>query len=111
MSNEKFTPGPWNVFDNGLIFVQPPPDSGTLVIAGCGTSFIGDGGEQAQWQIDRNRANGALIAAAPEMYEALAEFEETEKSDSTNSACSALDTVNVAYFVNFSRFYTIEDFK
>jgi hypothetical protein len=56
MSNEKFTPGPWNVFDNGLIFVQPPPDSGTLVIAGCGTSFIGDGGEQAQWQIDRNRA-------------------------------------------------------
>lgn len=71
MSNEKFTPGPWNVFDNGLIFVQPPPDSGTLVIAGCGTSFIGDGGEQAQWQIDRNRANAALIAAAPEMYEAL----------------------------------------
>lgn len=40
-----------------------------------------------------------------------AEFEETEKSDSTNSACSALDTVNVAYFVNFSRFYTIEDLK
>jgi hypothetical protein len=67
MSKAKHTPGPWEVFDNGLIFVKKDGHP----ICGCGTSFVGGGGECADWQVERNKANANLIAAAPEMLDAL----------------------------------------
>lgn len=67
MIKSKHTPGPWEVFDNGLLLVEKEGHP----ICGCGTSFIGNGGECAVWQVERNKANANLIAAAPDMLDAL----------------------------------------
>jgi len=62
----KFTPGPWHVKDNGLIFILPPDESGNFVVAGCGQTY-----SVSDWEKERSLANAALIAAAPEMYDLL----------------------------------------
>lgn len=66
MSEPKFTPGPWHVKDNGLIFVLPPDDSGNLVVAGCGQTY-----SVSDWEKERSLANATLISLAPEMLNEL----------------------------------------
>lgn len=66
--NSNFTPGPWHVKDNGLIYILPPDKSGNLVVAGCGQTY-----RVSDWEKERSLANASLIAAAPEMYHDLHE--------------------------------------
>lgn len=64
--NTNFTPGPWHVKDNGLIYILPPDKSGNLVVAGCGQTY-----DVSDWEKERSLANASLIAAAPEMYDEI----------------------------------------
>jgi hypothetical protein len=67
MSQLKATPGPWkrvlNKFGESVL-VQPATDR---------TLFLLDDGETTDWDADETEANARLIAAAPELYEALQE--------------------------------------
>jgi hypothetical protein len=62
----KHTPGPWKGFSPGPYIVAA---TGKRVIAYCGVSEIGN------IDMDENFANIRLIAAAPEMLEALEDVE------------------------------------
>ena len=57
MSEAKFTPGPWHVVDNGLCVC----DRNRVVL------FLSD----RPYGDETDRADTNLVAAAPEMYEAL----------------------------------------
>lgn len=60
MSDPKWTPGPWYVGRNIDTDVYGPKG---LLVANCASTFPRQDGEL--------RANTSLIAAAPELYEAL----------------------------------------
>lgn len=65
MSAPKFTPGPWSTHREGhsTVYVDAPLGGGVLQeVAACGPTA--EGAEQQD-------ANARLIAAAPELYEAL----------------------------------------
>lgn len=71
MSENKFTPGPWSVFNTADIFTDlgaanaegiDAPSNDGWHIADCDMGGLG---------LDEVKANARLIAAAPEMYEAL----------------------------------------
>lgn len=81
MSSTKFTPGPWYAFGAAVTNENPSmykPGTPLNVIA-C----TGDDGheEQAAEQV----ANARLIAAAPELYEALLNIEVLFRRDGENS--------------------------
>jgi len=61
MSDTKFTPGPWELW--------PLEDSVSVRIF-AGTHYVGSIGNSDD-EPSQTRANGHLIAAAPDMYEAL----------------------------------------
>ena len=66
-SQAGFTPGPWHVFDPGphdLMQVRGEPDEGTDGPKVCDINDIGG-------YLGDYEANARLIAAAPELYEAL----------------------------------------
>lgn len=80
MSGPQFTPGPWHVADGGIVWVeQPVPVAhqeccGNALPSGecCGNCIEEWHEELAQEQIAQCSPNDAhLIAAAPELYEAL----------------------------------------
>ena len=66
MQNEtKFTPGPWFTKREGwsTVYVEARIDGGMIQeVAACGPTDAGQ---------DQQQANAHLIAAAPELYEAL----------------------------------------
>lgn len=63
MNKPKFTPGPWEAIPgNSMVRVNPLVDQGYL-----GGLYIAD----IQLLLPEAEANANLIAAAPEMYEAL----------------------------------------
>jgi len=64
MSDTKFTPGPWELW--------PLEDSDSVRIF-AGTHYVGSIGNSDD-EPSQTRANGHLIAAAPDMYEALKEI-------------------------------------
>lgn len=65
----KHTPGPWAFIDpDGLAVRHPQVYSDTGAI--CNVTWLGDG------RIDELRANARLIAAAPELLEALLDCRE-----------------------------------
>lgn len=81
MSEPKFTPGPWNVagfdsrFNEERYFGIDTP-RGQMIVESFG-------------ECDFNRkANAALIAAAPEMYEALADIAETCGNRGCSETCA-----------------------
>jgi hypothetical protein len=67
MSETKWTPGPWRI--------EPPGDlieDGYSVLAECGSFCITVPAETHDYEHgSRDEADARLIAAAPEMYEAL----------------------------------------
>ena len=65
----KHTPGPWRTFNGTDIFPDDADKNGTRYIADCGMAGLTD-------NIDYNErmANAKLIAAAPQMLEALKAF-------------------------------------
>lgn len=65
MSKTKWTPGPWNVADlNGMVSRGSAITGWRGMIAKC------DVGDYAN-SVEQGRANACLIAAAPDLYEAL----------------------------------------
>lgn len=59
---EKWTPGPWSAVKNGaLVPTEIWNDAGTVLIADCASDSLRDGIE----------ADAHLIAAAPDLYEAV----------------------------------------
>lgn len=80
MNKEKFTPRPWIIVPNGMIPETLSIESYDFVIA-----------ELRDIQEDRsiNKANANLIAAAPDMYEALKAIAEY-KYDPLRSGTSAM---------------------
>ena len=72
MNKTKFTPGPWRVkkqISNTYIYVGPESDTCGLTATCYSFSGFNDG-----------EANANLIAAAPEMYEALSSIENDDNS-------------------------------
>ena len=68
----KFTAGPWRA--EGLDIMGEWEDGESITIANCGaTRFCGDeaGGPKDKRMKAEDKANAALISAAPDMYEAL----------------------------------------
>jgi len=69
MNKSKHTPGPWTIFERG--YGDRPgieADAFSVVIYGCGEDD--DGGVQGKSK-EEELANAYLIAAAPDMLEAL----------------------------------------
>ena len=69
MSDAKFTPGPWAVDNRASFCVNAERD-------GAAGGVCSTGGYYASWRdgeelMLENQANAHLIAAAPELYEAL----------------------------------------
>jgi hypothetical protein len=60
------TPGPW-YFQNGVVM----PDGDTFVDKDGATVYRGERGKEPVAQLIRNHADGPLLAAVPEMVEAL----------------------------------------
>lgn len=74
----KHTPGPWN-FDSGYIDTHAVDDDGStdyIILAELHSTFGPDKYGVNQWMLppEEYEANGRLIAAAPEMLEALQMF-------------------------------------
>lgn len=80
MGEARFTPGPWELVNGGDIFGPLGGDSGDGVKAddndGWQIAEVGHypafvGGEETELGAECRRANAHLVAAAPELYEAL----------------------------------------
>jgi len=74
----KHTPGPWN-YDSGYIDTHAVDDDGSrdyIILAEMHSTFGPDNYGVDQWMLppEEYEANARLIAAAPEMYEALQMF-------------------------------------
>lgn len=67
MNEPKFTPGPWKVHLEESYFVTGP-DLGRVAIM---THLKGKHGMLGRRSADESAANARLIAAAPDLYEAL----------------------------------------
>lgn len=74
---DKFTPGPWRLWRH--VNKNCPAASQTAVFGTGNRQFVmiaqthSDGAAKPEQTVDEIIANASLIAAAPEMYEALAE--------------------------------------
>lgn len=75
MTEMKHTPGPWEVGEYGSTVVTAyTPDRGRVSGCGCDNNFVSDlnDGDYYIYESEEGqRANAYLIAAAPEMLEAL----------------------------------------
>ena len=76
-SNErKWTPGPWAIDFSSVISKADALPAGRVHGYGCGNDFVADlnDGEYHEYtDRDEQDANAHLIAAAPDLYEALEE--------------------------------------
>lgn len=61
--SEKFTPGPWVIDPNGLSYTVNDCAGRHVAMVSCFKSIVGDD--------IQNIANAHLIAAAPDLYEAV----------------------------------------
>ena len=71
MSETKFTPGPWDLFEvgNKIKHLCPAKDGTSLLTVSL--EYITDDNEATYFGSVYNPADAHLIAAAPDMYEAL----------------------------------------
>ena len=73
MTNEKFTPGPWEVAGHHIEAVGDFKEKRCSGY-GCNNNFVcdlDDGEYHEYWDEAECAANAALIAAAPELYECV----------------------------------------
>lgn len=73
MSETKFTPGPWSLLFNDKTKVVLEQQGVAVFVADTYAGFTKSEEEQ--------KANAALIAAAPEMYEGLKEIRDVMEKD------------------------------
>ncbi|MEQ3644793.1 MAG: hypothetical protein ABNH17_05460 [Paracoccus sp. (in: a-proteobacteria)] len=74
MSERKWTPGPWAIDFSSIISKADALPAGRVHGYGCGNDFVADlnDGEYHEYtDRDEQDANAHLIAAAPDLYEAL----------------------------------------
>lgn len=77
------TPGPWEILKSGFIITHSRPERKAI------GQFTGCCSEQKH--VDEHPYNNALIAAAPELYEALkAMLEEDDGGHAANQARAAI---------------------
>lgn len=73
MSETKFTPAPWKA-EYGSVVTDYKPDTKRIHGYGADNDFVcdlNDGEYHEYYSADEQEANTNLIAAAPELYEAL----------------------------------------
>ncbi|WP_277201260.1 hypothetical protein [Victivallis vadensis] len=80
MNEPKFTPGPWSLLFNDKTKVVLEQQGVAVFIADTYAGFTKSEEEQ--------KANAALIAAAPEMYEALADIAENCGNRGCSETCA-----------------------
>lgn len=80
MIEPKFTPGPWSLLFNDKTKVVLEQQGVAVFIADTYAGFTKSEEEQ--------KANAALIAAAPEMYEALADIAENCGNRGCSETCA-----------------------
>jgi hypothetical protein len=68
----RFTPGPWRIYGPDKECPGIEADAGSIVVFGGGTDMCGIRGSYCGRT--EQMANARLIAAAPELYEALSEY-------------------------------------
>lgn len=75
MSETKFTPGPWDLFEvgNKIKHLCPAKDGTSLLTVSL--EYITDDNEATYFGSVYNPADAHLIAAAPDMYKALERIE------------------------------------
>lgn len=93
----KHTPGPWN-YDAGYIDTHAVDDDGSrdcVILAEMHSTFGPDDYGVHQWMLppEEYEANGRLIAAAPEMYELLAEFRDTATIETPTDVLERVNTL------------------
>jgi hypothetical protein len=74
MSTERFTPGPWEVDGFDLVSIITNTTPGTSFAAWKHISKCDYGYLNPEKHFEENKANAKLIAAAPELLEALIGF-------------------------------------
>lgn len=92
----KHTPAPWSVIDNGFFFdIKADCDYSSLADV-CGSQCIHDNNKHNE--DGTAYANACLIAAAPELLEALIELTESarESIDGLGDLSDAIDTAKAA---------------
>lgn len=83
MNKPKFTPGPWSLLFNDKTKVVLEQQGVAVFVADTYAGFTKSEEEQ--------KANAALIAAAPEMYEALADIAENCGNRGCSETCAEAD--------------------
>lgn len=83
MNKQKFTPGPWSLLFNDKTKVVLEQQGVAVFVADTWAGFTKSEEEQ--------KANAALIAAAPEMYEALADIAENCGNHGCSETCAEAD--------------------
>ena len=68
MSETKFTPTPWEILDDAIVFFEPVCCGNDVVYGGCCGCPDASPVHIASFS---NEADANLIAAAPDLYEAL----------------------------------------
>lgn len=91
MSAPAFTPGPWHVSNGKDVFAdlgaqaadgRRTEENDAWQIADCGQGISFIGGIESELSGTEQRANARLIAAAPELYDALRAFVTAIEADS-----------------------------
>ena len=67
MNSTKFTPGPWHVYDRGIGFEVHKPGNNRVLCNGTPCGDVVNSG----WRETFSKADAHLIAAAPDMFDAL----------------------------------------
>lgn len=95
MSAPKWTPGPWRAEPMGKVFAIRPGQTGFLLVSTC-DSIGYDSGKY----LGEAEADARLIAAAPELFEALEKcLDLAENSDGQSVSarlCAIVDTARAA---------------
>lgn len=91
MSAPKWTPGPWRAEPMGKVFAIRPGQTGFLLASTC-DSIGYDSGKY----LGEAEADARLIAAAPELYEALASVLDAWE-ESTNCGGSIGDAERIMF--------------
>lgn len=90
MTEPKFTPGPWRFVDDGECSIDTPGDNTCRFIGKNSLPFAASFQHSAFGKDDICDANAHLIAAAPELYEALDRFVDwMNEEEGAHSLCDS----------------------